>query len=267
MGEGSCLVVGLGVALNVTITTTATVVGINLQPWYTTYLPSIVGMVGALLGVYVGHHLGSVRARNERLYEGIYRPLLGQIGLIREEIEKGLDPNLRGIEQIRRDGLFFFLKEKEKFTIEKVYRWTQVYSQAYHSAVARGRDIIDSEMKRQFLGDNLYADLAKQLTQGRLPTYRLLVGDRSRAEIGLLDSLVQKKNPYDALGDIAIISATRSYDCIIGSDTIPENKAKAISESALKVVEEDIDFKWLWSLRKRLVEDTNSLIGMLKRYV
>ncbi|MCJ7504943.1 hypothetical protein MUP05_00510 [Candidatus Bathyarchaeota archaeon] len=258
---------GVVVALNATVTTTTTVVGIIVQPWYQTYLPHTIGVLGTLLGIWIGQYVGSMRARNERLYESIYRPLLDQIGAVSDKIDKGLDLDLKGIEAIRQQGLFRLLEEKERTAVEKAYRRMQLYSRAYQSATACGREIIKHEMKRQFVGDSTCANLLKQLTQGYWPTYRFLVGDTSREWISLLDSLIQKKSPYDILAETAIISVTQNYDCIIGNDEIPEQKAKALSESALKAAEESGDFKWLWSVTKQLVEDINSLIQRLERHV
>ena len=259
--------VELGVALNITITNTTTVIGIALQPWYEAYIPQLISVFGTLVGLVAGHRLGSVRARNERLYEGIYKPLQAQIGAVVDEVERGLDLDLGPIKVIQRDPLFLFLKEKERIAVDRVYRRMGLYSWAYQSAVAAGQDIIKDEMKRQFLGDIKYANLIKQVAQGRLPTYRFLVGGKSREQISLLDSLVQKKSPCSVLGVTAIISTGRNYDCILGSDEIPEHKAKTLSESVLKTAEENGHFKLLWSARRQLVEDINSLVGMLKRHI
>lgn len=261
------------------ITTTTSTSSIFIQEHA---FSSIVTVLGMLLAAVVGAALAYQSAkknlrlsvsitqeerRNQRLYEGVYRPLLGQIGFVREEILKGVDPLPTGIESTRRDGLFFLLDKEEREALEKIYQWIWFYRRAYQDVVVRGKDIISHEMKKQLVGDVKYGSLLAQLARDHWPTYRFLAGGISRSDTSLLNSLIQNRNPYDLLGETAIISTDRDYDCIIGSDEIPTELAKSIADSTLKEAEGDARFIWFRSVKEYLIKDIESLIKMLERHV
>ena len=66
-------------------------------------------LIGTIVGAFLTYTLSKTQRRNERLIEGIYRPLLGQLGQVLERIQDADSPDLKGLDAVRQDGMYFVM--------------------------------------------------------------------------------------------------------------------------------------------------------------
>jgi len=254
------------VAMNVTVTTTVTSTIIQEpSPVYfaITMLGPILGAIAGYGGVLLSNHL----AKKGRLSEGIYQPLLGQIGLIRKQLEQGEDPDLAGIEKIMQGGYYFKIDDKDRNKIENLHNSIAVYKSVYLHAKGRGERIIRDEVEKFALGKGEDPHKYFSISGHEIVTYRAFIGERCVDSVGLLVSLIMGLDPFGILSERTLYRE-RNIDCIVGGQSVDRQVASSISDSALERAREDTNFRWLWGQREGMIASfIQSLEDMLRKEI
>lgn len=243
------------------VTTTITTATIPVQE---PTVMQILQLVIPIVAVFLAYCIGRRTARNERLFEDIYRPLMGQLGVIRDSLQNGVLPNTSLLMEITLDGLYFSKHFKEKDQVDNLQKWIDAYIEAYYDAKPAGTGIIQHAMEMHLLKD---PKLPKYLSGGDL-LYRSKTGGHviPGRHIKLSDSLVIGEHPYEFLNKKGVFILSEN-ECTVGVDRIDPQIAGKIAESALQESQKDKDFKWLWYVRDEVVKGIASLIKMLEKHV
>ena len=251
--------------MSVTVTTT-TMIGVTVeQPGLAIYNTRIIGVVGVLLGTILGqlmHRRALVESislqkeerRRERLSEGIYRPLLGQVGRIREQIFDGESPDLAGLERTMQDGMFYIMDEKVRKEVIAFSAVASVYKEIFNTSRARSASIVREEI-RKLLRDK-EADLEKYQRGGLELVYRAFIDHLNIGIVSLRDCVFLDKTPLQILREKTTSTKEASIETNIGGHPVSRELADIISESALERAKKDDDIVAARTLRQNILRNT-----------
>jgi len=235
------------------------------QPGLAIYITAIIGVVGVLLGAILGQllhrrvlvesiSLQREERRRERLSEGIYRPLLGQVGRIREQIFDGESPDLTGLEQTMQDGMFYIMDEKVRKEAIAFSVVARLYKEILETSRARSASIVREEIER-LLRDR-GADLERYRGGGLELVYRAFIDHLNIGIVSLGDCIFLDKTPLQILRERTTSTKEASIDSNIGGYPVSRELADIISESALERARKDADIVAARTLRQNILRST-----------
>jgi len=225
----------------------------------------ILGIIGTLVGVLVGAVLTyfvSLRVRKkERLVEGIYRPLLGQIGQISEKIENGEMPDLSGFEKIMQDGMYFIINEEIRQETNRMHQRLKLYKNAYDGSTPYIDEIIREEVEKVL---PQLEDPERYRGGGYDVNYRAFIIHQFMGSQSLRDSVRVDKTPVEVLREMRLVSDS-DIDSNIGGVSVERRFADAIAESVLERARVHVLIMFEKSFRQVVVRELRDLIEMLKK--
>ena len=230
-------------------------------------IDGILGIIGPLSGVIIGailsYFIFKRQKTSERLTEGIYRPLLGQVGQIFEKMQHREMPDLKIFDQIRLDGMYYVMDEKVKEKASQVYQRLKDYQNAYATSVGRIDKIIDEEVEKVVV----QLKDPEKYRRGRGVAFSAFTEGQFMGRINLEYCLRMGKDPLQVLKEEKPRLKDSDIECLIAGYTVDRRLADPMVESALKKVNEDLDIQEESSLRNSLLIDLQGLIEMLKKQV
>ena len=232
-------------------------------------LGGILGIIGTLVGVLVGAVLTyfislSVR-RKERLIDGIYRPLLGQIGQILEKITDGTElPDLSHLEKTRQDGMYFVIDDTVKKIADHVYEELKDYRDFYEASTSSVDGIAEEEVQK------IIPKLEKpERFQGRTSNvfYTAFIDHQFMGRVSLRDCLRIGKTPVQFLIEKRPVVKDSDITCLIAGSEVEREVTDLIVEPALKKADENKAIIRFRSKRQSLLKDIQELIEILKKQI
>jgi len=228
----------------------------------------VLGIVGTLVGVFVGAVLTyfvSLRIRRKgRLAEGIYEPLLGQVGEIKDKIQDGREmPDLDGFEKTRHYGMYFVMDDEVKKKADLVYQELKDYQTMYNASTGSINKIIEKEVELRLSS----VELEKYRDRPYDVDYRGHIAGRHVGNANLRDCLRIGKTPLQFLHETKSKVNDSDIDCLLSGYPFQRISADFISVSALATVKFDSVVQETGSLRNSLLRDLQELIEMLKEKV
>jgi hypothetical protein len=254
--------------ISVTTTATTTVtnyVSTDLAPLLAALLGAAIGGALGWGGVLLSNRLQRGERRRERLSEAIYRPLLGQIGQIREQIENGQMPDLSGLLRTRQDGMYYVIKEGLGQMTDSISNGTKIYNDVYKAASVVGQTIVREEIER-FLQDR-QEDLKKYQSGGYELNYRAFFRHQHLGNVKLQDCLIMDMTPADVLLKMGSIAQDSEIDSNISGYSVDRQVADEISRAALERAREHPYFIAEKQIKKNLLGRLQKTIEMLEEEI
>jgi len=171
------------------------------------------------------------KRRKQNLNEQIYVPLIGGVGQLLETIEKGEMPDLEGIEQIRKHGLFFIVDEEVKKTMTWAYVMTNIYRSLYVSGKSTVERMIEDEIERFVHREE---DLEHYRGGGYRAHYRAFIGHHYIDSVDLVNCILVEKTPVEVLLGRYPRLIDSNIDSNISGYSVDRTLADSISEAVLK---------------------------------
>jgi len=218
---------------------------------------AIVALLGAAFGAVLGHIFSKTRARNERLIEGIYRPLLGQLGLLLEKVQDVENLDLMGLEGVRRNGMFFAMDESLRKMTSQVYKEIKEYKDRYDASNARAQAMV-REAIQNFAPTQ---DLGNYRSGGFEVTYRGFIDHAFMGMVDLRSCLLVGKTPVERMIQNRPLLKESNIDCCISGYKVERHLADEISKWALQRAEMDQSIKDARSQRQLVLRDLHDLIN------
>jgi len=250
--------------MNITVTTT-TVIGVTVeQPGIVIYVAAIIGVAGTILGVVLGQRMQRraliesisfqrEERRRERHSEAIYRPLLGQVNRIRDQIFAGESPDLDGLERTMQDGMFYVMDEEVKKHAIAFFVAVKLYKDSVEISGARGATIEREEIAR--LLRDWEEDLSRYRRGGLELAYRAFIDNLSMGTVSLGDCILIDKTPLQILRERIVSAKEARIDSNIGGEPVSRELADKISESVLDKARGDSDITATRMLRENILRN------------
>lgn len=220
---------------------------------------AIVALLGALFGAVLTHLLSKTRARNERLIEGIYRPFLGQLGKVLEKIQDADTLDLKGLDIVRQDGMYFVMEEALKKMANQVYEEIKGYNDRHDASSSRAQAIV-REAVQNFLPAQ---DQDKYRSGGFEVTYRGFIDHAFMGTVALHSCLLIGKTPVECLVEKRPLLKESNIDCNISGCKVERYLADEVSRSALARANLDPVIQDARSQRQLVLGDLEDLIKTL----
>ena len=113
-------------------------------------------LIGAIIGASLSYALTKALRKNERIIEGIYRPLLGQLGQVLERVQDADSLDLKGLDDVRQDGMYFAMDERLREMTNQVYEEIKGYKDRYEAssshALAIVRELVQESASKNLSG-------------------------------------------------------------------------------------------------------------------
>jgi hypothetical protein len=216
-------------------------------------------LIGTIAGAFLTYTLSKTQRRNERLIEGIYRPLLGQLGQVLERIQDADSPDLKGLDAVRQDGMYFVMNETLKKMTRQAYDEIKGYKDRYGASSSRARAIV-RELVQNFVPAE---DLDKYRSGGSEVTYRGFIDHAAMGSVTLQSCLLIGKTPVEWLIEKSSLLRESHIDCNISGHSVGRHLADEISDSALQRADLDPLIRDTRSQRQLVLRDLEDLIKTL----
>jgi hypothetical protein len=220
---------------------------------------AIAAILGGLFGAVLTHLLSKTRARNERLIEGIYRPLLGQLGKVLERIRDADSLDLEDLDAVRRGGMYFVMEEGMRKMVDQVYEEIKEYKDRRDASSSRAQAIV-REVVQNFVPAQ---DLDKYRSGGFEVSYRGFIDHAFMGTVNLQSCLIVGKTPVEWIIQKRPLLKESNIGCNIGGWSVERPLADEISRSALQRAEMDQSIKEARSQRQLVLRDLQDLINTL----
>jgi len=229
----------------------------------------ILGIIEALvyvaLGAIFGYFVSKIQRRSERLIEGIYEPLLGQVGQIEEKIQDGRTvPDLESLEKTRQGGMYFVVDGKTKKKADSVYQELKNYQTMYNASTGAINKIIEEEVGKvlvQLENPERYRDRPYDVD------YRAHIVGVHVGNANLRDCLRIGKTPVQFLSETKPRVKDSEIDCLLAGYDIERRLVDPMAKLALGKANEDSVVQETRSLRNSLLRDLQEFSEMLTRKV
>jgi hypothetical protein len=224
---------------------------------------AVVALIGAIIGAFLGYLFSEMGQKKERLINGIYRPLLGQVGNLFKEIEEGKPPDLTSYKNVMQDGLYVVMKSQIREAADLAFFETKNYKDKYDAS----KGPIDRIIKQQIEKLARAKDLEKYRGANYILNYTAFIEGTYMGGSMLRDSLLRGKMPAQVLIEKRPVLKNSNIISYIGGYEIDRKLADSISQSSLKIADEDQIIKNTRSQRIILLDCLEKLIILLKKEI
>lgn len=229
---------------------------------------AVIAMSSAIAGAAIAsgltYKLTTRSERKNRLIEGAYRPLLGQIGHLWRAIEDYQAPNLAGLEKTRQDGMYWRMNEEIREIENEAYRKLADYKEVYGRALVRAWDIIKEEIRKAL---EYVADPERYRAGTWEVNFNASVNGVNLGSEDLRGCLLKGKSPVQILKERSPnLEESDIHPLVCGLD-FERALADAIVKSALEKAGLDTFILDMRSKRESLLEDVQRFMDALRSYV
>ncbi|WP_455276844.1 hypothetical protein [[Eubacterium] cellulosolvens] len=231
------------------------------------FMYTIIANISVIVGAILGYLFSRREKRKERLIDGIYRPLLGQISRAFEEIKNGKMPDMKEFEEIKQDGLYFVIDENVKEPTDQIYQELMGYKDLYDASMGRINQIVREEVEKKIETSAQGKDLEKYKSGDKKVNYRAFINHKYMGSINLSDCLLIGKTPVQILTERRTILKDSNIDSNISGRSAKRTLTDAIAKFALFQANKDTVIQDARLQQQSIIEDFNELIENLKKKV
>jgi len=228
-------------------------------------ISGFLALVGVFVGTLLGFVLSKIQRRKERLIEGIYEPLLAQVGVTKDNIQDGMKmPDLGALDETMQSGWYLVMDDKVKKKADLVYQELKDYRAAYTPSGVTLNKIIEEEVKK------VLAKIEKPERYKDVPydvVYRAHIVGAHVGSANLRECLRIGKTPLQFLRETKPTVKDSEIDCLLGGFDIERRLVDPMAELALKKANEDSIVQETRALRNSLLGHLQELIKMLSEQV